>query len=90
MSAYLKKSGQMFNFAAIKVTLLNTALNAGIFLVASVAIQGIAKALDNYIHRVEKARERTDELFDEFKSMNDTINKNHRIDKIIFIVLSIE
>ena len=30
MSAYLKKSGQMFDFAAIKATLLNTALNAGI------------------------------------------------------------
>lgn len=73
LSAYLKKSGNMFNFAAIKATLLNTALNAGIFLVASLAIQGIAKALDNYIHRVEKARERTDELFDEFKQMNDTL-----------------
>lgn len=77
LSAYLEKSGNMFNFAAIKATLLNTALNAGIFLVASVAIQGIAKALDNYIHRVEKARERTDELFDEFKQMNDTL-ADHR------------
>lgn len=34
--------------AAINTTLLNTALNAGIFFVASLAIQGIAKALDNY------------------------------------------
>lgn len=73
LSNYLEKSGNMFNFAAIKATLLNTALNAGIFLVASLAIQGIVKALDNYIHRVEKARERTDELFDEFKQMNDTL-----------------
>ena len=73
MSAYLKNSGNMFKFAAIKATLLNTALNAGIFLVASLAIQGMVKALDNYIHRVEKARERTDELFDEFKQMNDTL-----------------
>ena len=77
LGAHLIATGQSFNFAAIKATLLNTALNAGIFLVASVAIQGIAKALDNYIHRVEKARERTSELLDEFKSMNDTINKNH-------------
>ncbi len=73
MSAYLKRSGQMFDFASIKATLLNTALNAGIFLVASLAIQGIATALDNYIHRVDKARERTSELFDEFKEMNNTL-----------------
>lgn len=77
LSAYLKKTGQSFNFAAIKATLLNTALNAGIFFVASLAIQGIVKALDSYIHRVEKARERTDELFDEFKQMNDTL-ANHK------------
>jgi len=73
LSAHLKATGQSFNFAAVKATLLNTALNAGIFLIASLAIQGIAKALDNYIHRVEKARERTSELFDEFKEMNDTL-----------------
>ncbi len=77
MAAYLKKSGQMFDFVAIKATLLNTALNAGIILAVSIVIQGIAKALDNYIHRVEKARERTDELFDEFKEMNNTTKKNH-------------
>lgn len=77
LGAHLKATGQSFNFAAIKATLLNTALNAGIFLVASLAIQGIVKALDNYIHRVEKARERTDELFDEFKQMNDTL-ANHK------------
>ncbi|WWR16839.1 hypothetical protein V1224_05245 [Lachnospiraceae bacterium JLR.KK008] len=67
----------MFDFAAIKATLLNTALNAGIFLVASVAIQGLAKVLDNYIHKVEKARERTTELFSEFKQRNDTL-ADHR------------
>lgn len=33
--------------------------------------------MDNYVHRVEKARERSDELFDEFKSMNDTL-ADHR------------
>ncbi|MDE6404839.1 MAG: hypothetical protein K2M20_04205, partial [Lachnospiraceae bacterium] len=63
----------MFDFAAIKATLLNTALNAGLFLLASLAIQGISKALDNYIHRVENARDRTDEIFSAFKQMNDTL-----------------
>jgi len=62
LSAHLQSTGQSFNFAAIKATMLNTALNAGIFLAASLAIQSIAKVLDNYIHRVDNARERTDEL----------------------------
>ncbi len=73
MSAYLKKSGQMFDFAAVKATLLNTALNAGIFLVASLAIQGIAKALDNYIHRVEKANEAMDEAVSEYNSAKSSL-----------------
>lgn len=77
LGAHLKATGQSFNFAAIKATLLNTALNAGIFLAVTVAVQALYKVFDNYIHRVEKARERTSELFDEFKSMNDTTNKNH-------------
>lgn len=34
MSAYLNEAGLSFDFASIKATLLNTALNAGIFLVA--------------------------------------------------------
>lgn len=43
MSAHLKKTGQMFDFAALKATLLNTALNAGIFFIVSLAIQDIKK-----------------------------------------------
>lgn len=77
LGAHIKATGQSFGFAAIKATLLNTALNTGIFLLASAAIQGMAKALDNYVHRVEKARERTDELFNEFRQMNDTL-ADHR------------
>ena len=77
LSAHLQSTGQSFNFAAIKATMLNTALNAGIFLAASLAIQGIAKVLDNYIHRADNARERTDELFTGFKQMNDTL-ADHR------------
>ncbi len=74
LEAHLRKTGQSFSFAAAKATLLNTALNSGIFLVASLAIQGIAKTFDNYIHRVDNARNRTDELFSEFRQMNDTLD----------------
>lgn len=73
LSAYLEKSGNGFNFAAIKATLLNTALNAGIFLVASLAIQGIAKALDNYIHRLDNAKEALSSTQSELSSVNDEL-----------------
>lgn len=52
---------------------MNTALNAGIFLVASVAIQGIAKALDNYIHRLDNAKEALSSTQSELSSVNDEL-----------------
>ena len=63
----------MFNFAAIKTTLLNTALNAGIFLLASAAIQGIATALDNYIHRLDNAKESLSSTQSELSSVNNEL-----------------
>lgn len=65
LSQHLGKAGNGFSTAALKTTLLNSALNAGIFMLASVAIQAIATGIDNYIHRVDNARERTAELFDD-------------------------
>lgn len=47
--------------------------NMILFAFISKGIQLATIAIDNWIHRVEKARERTDELFAEFKSMNDTL-----------------
>jgi len=57
LSTHLEKTGQSYSFAALKATLLNTALNASIALFASFAIQAIVKGLDQYIHRAERARE---------------------------------
>lgn len=37
------------------------------------AIDIVVTGIDNWIHRAEKARERTSELFDEFKEMNNTL-----------------
>ncbi len=67
LGAHLQATGQSFNLAAVKATLLNTALNAGIFLAASLAIQVIAKTIDNYTHRTENAIKRTDELKETYK-----------------------
>ncbi len=79
LSKHLQKAGNGFSAAALKTTLLNSALNAGIFLAASFAIQAIATGIDNYIHRVENARERTAELFDEFSQRNDTLSAHKKV-----------
>ena len=79
LSKHLQKAGNGFSTAALKTTLLNSALNAGIFLAASFAIQAIATGIDNYIHRVENARERTAELFDEFSQRNDTLSAHKKV-----------
>lgn len=79
LSKHLQKAGTGFSAAALKTTLLNSALNAGIFLAASFAIQAIATGIDNYIHRVENARERTTELFDEFSQRNDTLSAHKKV-----------
>lgn len=47
--------------------------NIILFAAISKGIQLAITAIDNWIHRVEKARECTDKLFAEFKSMNDTL-----------------
>ena len=79
LSKHLQKAGNGFSAAALKTTLLNSSLNAGIFLAASFAIQAIATGIDNYIHRVENARERTAELFDEFSQRNDTLSAHKKV-----------
>ena len=74
LTRHLEKSGNGFISAASKAALLNSALNAGIFLAASFAIQAIATGIDHYIHRVDRARERTAELFDEFRQRNSSLS----------------
>lgn len=78
LGKHLNATGQSFTFAAVKSSLLNSALNTGIFLIASVAIRTVAKAIDNYTHRVENARKRTDELFREFEQMNDSLSDHKK------------
>ena len=79
LSKHLEKTGNGFASAAMKATLLNSALNAGIFLAVSLAIQAISTGIDNYIHRVENARERTAELLDEFQQRNDSLSDHKKV-----------
>ncbi|MDE7425426.1 MAG: hypothetical protein K2N51_17345 [Lachnospiraceae bacterium] len=85
LSKHLKKTGQMFDFTAIKATLLNTALNAGIMLAVSVALQSIVKGLDHFINRVKYAQEAMkeaqkaiDESQNKLKSANEVISENKK------------
>ena len=57
--------------AALKV--VSIAGNMILFTVIAKGIQLATKAIDDYIHRVERSRERTEELLSEFKKMNDTL-----------------
>ena len=52
--------------------------NMILFTAISKGIQLAITAIDNWIHRVEKARERTDELFGEFNQMNDTLSDHKK------------
>lgn len=83
LGAHLKATGKSFDFAAIKATLLNTALNAGIFLVASLAIQAVVKGLDHFINRakyakeaMEKAQDAIDDAQNKLKDVSSTIEEN--------------
>ena len=92
LSQYLKETGQLFDFTAIKAKLLNGVLNAGIGLVATFAIGAVIKGLDASINRVkyaqeamEKAQQAIDESQNKLKSASETISKN----KERFLELSI-
>lgn len=79
LTKHLEKSGNGFISAASKATLLNSALNAGIFLAVSFAIQAVATGIDHYIHRVDRARERTAELFDEFQQRSSSLSDHKQV-----------
>lgn len=67
MSAYLKKSGQMFNFAAIKASLFNAAINSFLMLGISYAIKGIVWAFDTLANGAENANKKVEDSIDTYK-----------------------
>ncbi len=76
LSQYLKRTGQSFQFAAIKATLLNTALNAGIMFAVSTVIQLLVKGVDELAHSAERCKERADELISSYQSALDNADSN--------------
>lgn len=69
LGAHLKATGQSFNFTAIKATLLNAALNAGIMLLASFVVNGIIKGLDAINLTVEEQTEKVENLKLSYKGL---------------------
>lgn len=70
LGAYLKTTGQMFDFAKIKAMALNTVLNMSISLLVSAGISFLVKGIDNLIHAEEKAIEAGEEAQGKIKSLS--------------------
>ena len=77
LTAHVNAAGQSFGSAALKSALLNTALNAGIFLAVSVALQTTVKAIDDYIHRNEILLEKAGEADSRINALNENY-KSHK------------
>ena len=81
MSEYLKKTGQAFDFAAVKSALLNAALNVGIMVAFTAAVKIVQYVLDKVIITTEEYREKLSDLKSEaseiesdLSSMNDELD----------------
>ena len=74
MSVYLNKIGQAFDFAALKASLLNAALNASIMIAFTVAIKAVQYAWDQANTTVAEVQERIDDLTDSISSLETEYN----------------
>lgn len=74
MSVYLKKTGQAFDFAALKASLLNAALNAGIMIAFAAAIKAVEYAWDKANVTVQEVQGNIDDLSDSISTLEDEYN----------------
>ena len=81
LADYLKQTGKSFDFAAVKATLLNTALNAGIMFAISGGVQLAALVLDKIIYTAEEASEAMDDAMSQYESESSKLeNINSELD----------
>ena len=78
LRSHLEQTGQMYTFAAVKASLFNAAINAGIILLFSAAIQLVVKGIDNYIHANENAIKLADELKSRHASAADELEAHRK------------
>ncbi len=74
MAAYLKSTGQAFDFAALKASLLNAALNAGIMIAFAAAIKAVEYAWDKANVTVQEVQGNIDDLSDSISTLEDEYN----------------
>lgn len=74
MSVYLKKTGQAFDFAALKAKLLDAALNAGIMIAFAAAIKAVEYAWDKANVTVQEVQGNIDDLSDSISTLEDEYN----------------
>ncbi len=75
LSQHLQRTGQSYSFAAVKATLLNTAINAVSIAAVSLVIQAVVSGLDHYIHRAERAREAAEQAQQAIDSSQSSLKK---------------
>ena len=81
LADHLKQTGKSFDFAAVKATLLNTALNAGIMFAISGGVQLAALVLDKIIYTAEEASEAMDDAMSQYESESSKLeNINSELD----------
>lgn len=74
----IQSAGAAMDFAAIKAGLLNIALNTGVMLIASLAIEGALKLFDSLITTTEEYKEKVEEsstAYENSKSQLETVNQ---------------
>lgn len=79
---YLDDAGKSFDFATFKANLFNAALNAGIMLLASFAIDGIIKAWDYLNETVEEQEQKISDLkssYEDLKSEYDELSQKQDV-----------
>lgn len=69
-SNHLRRTGQAYDFTALKATALNTAINAGVFVLAGIVITALSSAWDTINVTVAETQEKINEITSSLAELN--------------------
>lgn len=72
-NSYIKSLGKSFDFTALKAKALNIALNVGVMLAVTLAVQGAIAAFDHFTVTLEEQQEKVKTLTDEYSAISEEI-----------------
>lgn len=75
-NAEIKATGVQAKIAAVGVTALKAAASAGLTLLATLVISGIAQAIDTAMHQVENAKAELDEIAEKWQNASKSLSDN--------------